>query len=359
MKRRWWLVGLACLVAVLGTAPPVLAGQAGSSVTDADPVVLTLTGANGAMRSYTMPQLKAGLPVYVGYAGSVKSGFIAMEAPHPVKGVLLVDLLKKVGYDSTNIVTITASDGYAQELTIPAVQGRDVPVYQALPPTYPQVEMPSDNPLAAVVSYQQKSAGASIDDASPWENYSTPETTPKAEGPLRLWYAYRTWADPGFLTPSSKSVRMVSGITVTGLTPNQWSVPVRGPRATFKLSRTQFKDWTAGASYGQTTVRVGGHKYSGLPLYVVVGMVDGGTATAFDTRLARKGYGIRFVSASRTVTLSSKRIAERSRQIILAWKRDGVELTGKAAPLWLVGRPLGEAQRISGIKSITLRGVPK
>ena len=134
---------------------------------------------------------------------------------------------------------------------------------------------------------------------------------------------------------------------------------MKGPKKRFKLSYTQFRNWAASTSYGETTVKVGGHRYSGLPLYIVVGTVDDGKAATFNTQLARKGYKILFRNSSRKVVLSSKCIARRSLKIILAWKRDGKELSGKNAPLWLVGSPLTGSQRIARIKSITLQGVPK
>lgn len=357
---RWWPVaGLSCLVVAMSLVGPAVAARPAPAVPGAEPVVLTVTGTDGAVKTYTLPQLKQDLPVFTGYAGTVKSGFIGMEAPRPVKGVRLCDLLDEVGCDAASTVTITASDGYSQELTMPAVQGQGIPVYQALPPTYPEVQMPGSDPLVAVVSYQSKSAGAAIDDSSPWEDYSTPETSDKPEGPLRLWYAYRDWADPGYLTPSSLSVRMVGGVTVTRPAPSEWSVPLRGPRKTLTITRTRFEAWVDSASYGETTLRVGGHTYSGLRLRTLVGMVDGGKATAFDARLARRGYGIRFLGASGSVTLSSKRLVDDPRAIVLAWERDGAELTGKAAPLWLAGGSLTSAQRLPGIRSISLRGVPK
>jgi hypothetical protein len=58
-------------------------------------------------------------------------------------------------------------------------------------------------------------------------------------------------------------------------------------------------------------------------------------------------------------SVSSKLIAGRTTKIILAWRRDGKELTGANAPLWLVGAKLKSAQRINGITKVTLRGVPK
>ena len=363
MKRRWLLFGSALLAFMLLAMPgvPALAGPRSLSALRSDAVVLTLNGADGTVHSLTMEQLQTDFAAFVGYAGCVKSGKVGMEAPHPVKGVLLTDLLKSVGYDSTTTVTLSASDGYSQALSPQAVLSQGVTVYQALPPDYPQVDMPADNPLTAIIAYQQKTvAGATVDDANPWEDLSTQATAGgEAEGPLRFWYAYPTYADPGYVTSASLSVRMVNGVMVARPVAAKWSVSVKGPKKTFQLSYTQFKNWAASTSYGETTVKVGGHKYSGLPLYIVVGRVDDGNSVAFNTRLARKGYKIQLRSSSRTVVLSSKCIARRSLKIILAWKKDGKELSGKSAPLWLVGSPLAGSQRIAGIKSITLRGVPK
>ena len=66
-------------------------------------------------------------------------------------------------------------------------------------------------------------------------------------------------------------------------------------------------------------------------------------------------------NAKHKVSVRSKVIGWRTakNKVILAWMRDGKELTGANAPLWLIGPKLKSAQRIYGIKSVTLRGVPK
>jgi hypothetical protein len=96
-----------------------------------------------------------------------------------------------------------------------------------------------------------------------------------------------------------------------------------------------------------------------VPLYYLAGKVDDNKDNNnfgdFNVRLARKGYWMDFRNGTRKVSISSKRIASRTRGIILAWKRDGKELKGKYAPLWLVGGKLTSAQRIYGVKSVTLR----
>ncbi len=362
MKKRLLSMGMLLGAILLAAVPAASAvGSPTANGLRADATVLTVTGADGTALKYTLQQLKDQFRPFVGYAGYVKSGLVAMQAPRPVKGVLLTDLLKKVGYDSAANVTIAAEDDYSQLLSAGNVAGQDVNVRLASPPDYPTVTMPAGNPLTPILVYQEKTvAGAKVDDANPWEDYSTSATAGmEADGPLRFWYGYPNYSEPGYVTNASGCVRMVNRVNVQGAMAPEWTVAVKGPKRSFSLTQSQFRTWTAKGSYGERTVTVAGHTYTGLPLYIVVGTVDDGKKLTFNARLARKGYKIDVRNSTRKATIGSKSLAGRTKKIILAWKKDGTLLTGDDSPLWLVGGPIVKAKRISGITSITLRGVPK
>jgi hypothetical protein len=202
------VVRLAVLAVMLVLAAAILAAGNPAAARAAG-VVLTVKGPSGT-RSYTLQQLKSKFPAYKGYAGCVKTGFVGMEAPHPVKGVRLLDLLKKVGYKS-GAVTLTATDGYELEYSSKQAHGRSVTMHKAAPPGYPKVTVPASNPLTAIIAYQDKKVGAHANDANPWRPYTSTYATDGSDGigPLRSWWAYRKWTRPGYVQIGWSSLRMV------------------------------------------------------------------------------------------------------------------------------------------------------
>lgn len=213
MRRRRSATWLALFgaVALLGTGVLIAAHP---PVSRAASVILTVKGPTGATRSYTLQQLKTGFTACTGYAGYVKTGFVGMEAPHPVKGVRLVDLLAKVGY-KTGSVTLVASDGYKLKYSSKLVHGRGVTMYKASPTKYPVVTLSGTNPLTAILAYQDKGIGARLNDSNPWRYYATSYATDGSDGygPLRFWWAYRKWVSPGYLQIGWSSMRMVQSVS--------------------------------------------------------------------------------------------------------------------------------------------------
>lgn len=206
--RRYGVLTL-CLALMLAGAA-VLAGAKPSAVRAAAKV-LTVTGPTGVTRSYTLKQLKTGFTPYKGYAGYVKTGFVGMEKPHPVKGVRLLDVLKKVGYRSGS-VTIVAVDGYKLRYSSNQVRGKRVTMYKAKPPKYPRATIPRTNPLTSIIAYQHKAVGARINDSRRWSDYSASGSD--GIGPLRFWWAYRKWANPGYVQIGNSSMCMVRTVRV-------------------------------------------------------------------------------------------------------------------------------------------------
>jgi hypothetical protein len=366
MVKRRWLAGMLATAAISAVAVAIAlampATGAGATVQSrADSVVLTLTGKDGTVKTYTLADLKARTAdqgFYQGYAGFVNSANI-LTPMHPVKGVRLSSLLADVGYDNTTDVLLTAIDGYPKLLAPQVVQGQGVVTYTDVPP-YPQTALPAGVSLTAVVGYAYKAPGQTVDDANPWIDELAP---PMGDGPLRMWFALDTQTTPGYVVDGDWIVKWLDKIKVTGTAVQQWTVSVKGPKKSMKLTRKDFESCTAPNCHAQTTVKLSGHKYQGLPLYLLVGKVDDNKAMNnwgdFNAAKAHKGYWIDVRNSKRKASVNSKLIAGRTNKIILAWKRDGKELSGANAPLWLVGSKLKGVQRIYGIKSITLRGVPK
>lgn len=202
-----WLGVAVCVAAgALALGQPSSARAAGA--------VLTVKGPTGTTRTFTLHQLKSGFTAYKGYAGYVKTGFVGMEAPHPVMGVRLVDLLAKVGY-KTGTVTLRAADGFRLKYSSKLVHGQSVTMYKASSPKYQKVAVPSTNRLTAILAYQDKKVGARIKDSNPWRYYTSTYGTGGSNGigPLRFWWAYQKWVSPGYLQIGWSSMRMVDAVT--------------------------------------------------------------------------------------------------------------------------------------------------
>jgi hypothetical protein len=210
-----WLLALGAAVLVtagmLAVARPSVAHAAkGTTMT-----ALTVTGPTGKVRTFTLQQLKTKFKPYKGYAGYVKTAFISMEAPHPVKGVRLLDLLATVGYKRGG-VTLHAADGYEFTYSQKLINGKGVTMYRAKPRKYPSLKMPASNPLTAILAYQDKQIGARVKDSYPWRDYLSTYDTDGSTGigPLRFWWSYKDWVDPGYLQIGWSTMRMVDGLTV-------------------------------------------------------------------------------------------------------------------------------------------------
>jgi hypothetical protein len=369
VKRRW-LAGTLAIALISAAAaaialvmPATQAAGAGASVqSKADAVVLTLTGKDGTVKTYTLADLKARTTAdqgfYQGYAGFLNSANV-LTPPHPIKGVKLSSLLADVGYDNATDVTVTAIDGYSKLLAPQVVLGQGVVTYSDVKP-YAEVPLPAGVSLTSVIAYAYKDAGQTIDDGNPWINELAP---PMGDGPLRLWFALDTQTTPGYVVDGDWIVKWVERIRVTGTVVQQWTVNVKGPKKTYKLTRKDFESCTAASCHKQATVKLNGHKYQGLPLYLLVGKVDDNKSMNnwgdFNAGLAKKGYWIDVRNSKRKISVNSKLIAGRTTKVILAWRLDGKELSGANAPLWLVGPKLKSTQRINAIKNVSLRGVPK
>ncbi len=319
-------VGLAVLVAACGGS----GGQASTSPAASGPVVLTVRGEKNS-RTFTMDQLEA-MPSYEGYAG-IKSSTGVITPPSKYRGVPLTDLAALVGGISrVNGLTIVAKDGYGMTFTYRQIVEGDFITYD---PATGDEEPPSGR-LHAIIAYANDGKLLGADD-----------------GPLKLAVAEDT---PAQVVDGHWAIKWLDEISVTKASA-AWKVQLQGV-VPGEITRASYVNCASPGCHGSGWIDAQGHRWEGIPLYLVCGLVDGGKkhdAGAYDAKLAKKGYQIQIETGSgKVVTIDSRQIAGKS-NVVLSSKMDGGELPDEYFPLRLVGPGLSEAQMPGGIARIVVR----
>lgn len=338
MKDKRIPAALALLLVVVAAvfAAAALGGAPKAAATD--PVVLTVTG-NDQTRTFTMAELQA-LPVYAGYAGMVNSAG-TVTPPAAVKGVALADLFAEVGgMTEAQSCDLTAFDGYGMTLTYGEAIGGAFQMYDATTKAKAQPL----SPVSAVLIYEREGAPLTFQDG----------------GPLRL--AICQTENVNQVADGHWLVKWVDRVSLRTALPN-WKVMMyglkrkNGTRQTSTLDRSSYLSCAAPGCHGRTWVSPTGRVWSGVNLSYIMGRVDGGRShgdDSFNVRLAMKGYRIKLVSANGKYKIISSKTMLRSKRIILANKRDGVELAPNLYPLRLVGPHLKSHQFIGSITRIVM-----
>jgi len=325
MTRHKRLIGAAllllavCAVAVAGAFTPGGPPQARA----ADGVALTITGSEGQVVQLTLADLQA-LPAYTGYAGMINSAG-TITPPEPVKGVLFTDLLALAGgMTDQNTLDVLASDNYSMPFSYNQVANGAFTVYNG---TTGEQEDPK-SPVSTVLIYERNGEAIGGGDDG---------------GPLRL--AVCQAENVNQVADGHWLVKWVDRLTVRAAS-KPWKVRMyglrraNGTRQTATLDRGSFFSCAAPGCHGATWVSPTAKSWSGVPLFLIIGKVDGGKSHdygAYNEALALKGYRIKLVNASgKSVIIKSRAIRNRWR-IVLANKLQGVELTAKYYPLRLVG----------------------
>lgn len=150
----------------------------------------------------------------------------------------------------------------------------------------------------------------------------------------------------------------VVGCTKVAETPQPiaWSLKLTGV-LTEIITQEEFEEIADRAEYNFRGKEGVAHVYSGIPLWVLCGMVDDEVKHgegAFNDELANKGYNIKVIGADGYRAILSSKIIARSSDIILADKVDGQPLSPKEAPLRLVGAELKTSQMVRNVVEIHL-----
>ena len=331
------------IVTVLVVAAVLVAGAfmpGGTTKARADdPIVLTVyhngvwnssgTLTSGTMvKQYTLADLEA-LPAFAGYAGFMNSAndfTPATGGPEAVTGVKISDVLADAfpgsGLTAAQSVDVHAPDGYGQTYTYDQINNlTGFTMYDA---TSSQVVTDLQGPLAAILVY-----------SDPGQN-----VMPADEGPLRFMIADQQ--DENAMMVGSDSTYDVTELNVRDFSPPDWQLQLvglkkNGVAPTRTLTRNDFQGCAAPDCHG-AAFKVSGQEWTGTPLYLLVGEVDGGKTTmTYNATLARKGYRIRLYSASgKSVTISSKVTVKRS-SVLVADEVAGAVPGTDFYPLRLVG----------------------
>jgi DMSO/TMAO reductase YedYZ molybdopterin-dependent catalytic subunit len=326
MKFRTTVVA-AVLVTVLAIAA-VAAAAAFSPATPqaraSDPVVLTVTGQGGQQKTFTMTQLKA-LTNYTGWFGFVNSAG-TVYAPEPIVGVKLTDVLAEVGgMEALNACDVTAVDDYGMTYT------------------YDQVVQNSGVQLYNATTKEKEDAKAPWSFVLVWEQNGSP--LPSDVGPLRLVVAQESNVNQ--IADGHLMVKWVDRVSLRGAVA-EWKVKMyglkrkNGTRQTYTLDRVSYDSCAAPGCHGFSWVNPTTKKtWSGVPLFLCVGKVDGGAGHdsygAYNEALALKGYRIKLVSSTGKYAIVGSRTVRNRTNIILANKLMGSDLTTAYYPLKLVG----------------------
>jgi hypothetical protein len=331
---------LLCAVAAVFFAGAVLPGA--SSAKAADPVVLTVAG-HGQTKTFTMTELQA-LPTYTGWSG-MKNSAGTITPPVSVKGVKLADVFASVGdLTAADSVDVTASDNYGMTYKYDEVTaGAGITMYNG---TSGEVET-AKAPVSLVLTYEYDGLPIGSGDDG---------------GPIRLAVAQPT--NENQVADGHLMVKWVSNVTIRTAVVD-WSVKMsglrnkQGKRQTYTLDRASYDSCATPGCHGAAWTSPKTTKtYSGVPLFLCIGQIDGGKGHggygAYNELLARKGYRIKLTSATGKSVIIGSRTIINSDKIILANKLMGSELAAQYYPLRLVGPRIGTRSFLGGITRIQL-----
>ncbi len=250
----------------------------------------------------------------------------AIVGPNNYTGVPVTYLLSRVGFnfEMNFSLRFIASDGYEMTFNKSQVLGRVMTYYDN------GTEAGVKN-LTMILAYAEN--GESLGDAGLYRVAYIGDDAPITDGHFWVKMITQIIVDPQF---------------------EGWNLQLYG----LKNATLDFQTYLSAAtcSHHRTTYEQDGHVYEGIPLWIIVSIIDDFNTTSlhntFNTSLAEKGYIVKVVSEDgHYVNLTSHELAFNN-SIVVAYKVDGQYLSPADWPLKLVG-PIGD-RIISQIVSIWL-----
>ena len=279
------------------------------------------------------------MPAVSASAGFRKSGG-KVEGPFEYKGVYMKDLLGKVGgIKKGQILRVTSRDGYVRDFSHLEVTGN-------------------------ILTYDKDGNLLRLGNSTMLLTYESNRDAAIAFP--RIIYVSES---DGILTSGPLWMKGIAKLEILTST-DDWQVKLTGIESAV-IDKTIFdtiidcEDSPHLTAIWETMDKKGDPEtYEGLPLWVLVAMIDGGDSPdghyRFNDDLAAQGYRVKLIARDRySVTLDSQQIA-RNNELFLANKKDGLLLQGDMFPLTLAGKGLPFRQyMIKGIAEIQLVNLPK
>jgi hypothetical protein len=296
--------------------------------TDSGDTVLEVTGPTGT-KLYTLGQIKA-LKVTEGYGG-MKSSTGRITPPTVQKGLLVEDLLAEVGgLPDDMAVSISAKDGYEMTMSAAQLRSGEFLAYDMVTGDEKTVA----GPLQVIVSFE--SGGRALN--------------PDSEGTLRLGIIS---AERNQVTDGHWWVKWVTKIQVKPIE-QDWSLALSGAIAE-EMDKATFESGANVGCHGTEWTDADGNRWTGTPLYLLVGRVDDDVAhegPAYNRELSKAGYDVQIVGADgKMVTVTSEAMYY-NRNLIVADKMNGKPLSEDYWPLRLVGEGMDAADTIGQVSEI-------
>ena len=265
-----------------------------------------------------------------GIAGYLKTTG-AVRGPYEIVGVPLLSVIKEACEILGNYsIEVEAIDGYTMMLSQDEVEGR-VDVYDD------QGNKVGTGGVTSILYYEQDGS----------RDFSGM--------PLRMAYM----GGGGQITDGHYWVKQVARLTVKKAV-TDWSIELSG-KLNYVLNRTTFVSAATCEAHRvgiNITSKGETHRYEGLPLWVIISIIDGKVDTEghylFDDDLAREGYEVRISASDGFSTTLNSSMIWRNDGIILAHLMDGEVLPEGKWPLKLVGEGLSGKDRIGNIAKIEL-----
>ncbi len=308
------------------------AGDGGSATTavgaGGGDSALTVIGPEGT-KDYTLDDLKD-LPVTEGYWG-MKSSTGRITTPVVTKGVSLDDLFADVGGLPDNMaVGVTAKDGYEMTMSVTQLKSGDFITYDMVTGDEKEVE----GPLTVIVAYEY--------DGKPLDL--------QTDGPLRLAMVS---PEKNQVTDGHWSVKWTNKLEVKAIE-QEWTLMLKG-ELTEEMDRATFESGAAEGCHGQNWTDADGNKWTGIPLYLLVGRVDDDVAhegPAYNRALAEAGYQVKITAADGTSIEVASTTMYYKKDIIVAYQLNGAALPEEYWPLRLVGEGIDAADMVGQITEI-------
>lgn len=309
------VVSLVALVLIFTACSP--GGQSGGGDKNGSGPVIQLIGADGQAKDVTVTEMSE-MGVFEGL-GSFKKSTGAIEGPYNCKGIKMFDLIAGAGATASSGVEVVAADGYAMTYTAEQIAGD-------------------------VMTYDSEGNALRLGGTTMTLAYEIDEKQDFEGSPRVVFLAGENVITDGhFWARDVKTIRVLPEV-------KDWSISLAGieeasmDRATYESVATCPDTRHPALTWEYTDKEGQSHTYEGVPLWVLLSMVDGADPIfghyRFNDDLAREGYVVKIISRDGySVELESQLVARNSK-ILAAYKKNGDYLPEDEFPLILVGEDL-------------------